>query len=129
MKKYILVLTISVLVGFFSSCKHQPDPVPSAPVIIVNEPESGLYNNGDTIFMQANLSDEDELHEAFICVRDTVDTMFSFSPTVHALSSYDVDTFWVVSGISVFTPGFVSYKAANHSDKESIINVAISLAP
>ncbi len=62
MKKYIFVLVLSGIV--LLSCQHQPDPQPTAPTVVVSAPVSGLYNNGDTLFLNADLSDEDELHEA-----------------------------------------------------------------
>jgi len=129
--KIFKVLSPFILIGILlvTSCKHEPDPTPTAPIINVMAPGGGTYNNGDTVFMQATLSDEDALHEAFICISDTTDTMFSFAPSVHTLQTYELDTFWVVTGISATTSSFVTYKAENHQALETIIYTGITLAP
>jgi hypothetical protein len=127
MKKLSLV-SVSI-VTILCSCQHDPPPPVPPPVVVLNQPASGAYSNGDTIFINADLSDEEALHEAFVCIRDSVDTMFSFDPYVLELTSYNVDTFWVVNGISAFSPGFVSVTAENHHELITTINRQIALNP
>ncbi len=55
--------------------------------------------------------------------------MFSFAPAVHALETYQVDTFWIVNGILGMTSGFASFEVANHHDKTTTINVPVTLIP
>jgi hypothetical protein len=128
MKKSIYILFAGAFL--ITSCTHDPEPQHAAPEIDITNPSSGVvYHNGDTIIMQAVLSDEDELHEALIMVNDTADTFFLYQPYVHELDSFVVDTFWVVSGVSGTLPAFTTFHAENHHEKETTINLSILLQP
>jgi hypothetical protein len=127
MKKSILILSSLVIV--LASCAHQPI-THSEPVVDVLQPTaSTIYNNGDTIHIEMTLSDEDELHEAFIYVRSDIDTFFNYEPVVHELPSFNVDTFWVVSGMTTGVSAFVSATAHNHHDLHTTVNVPVTLVP
>jgi hypothetical protein len=114
-------LLFFVLIGaILCSCHNTPIVEPAAPEITLVPPSDSIFFSGDTLHIIGDLSDEDELHEAFICVRDTGDTMFAFDPYVHELPSYHVDTFWVVSGTG---PANLSFEAENHHDKITVIDL------
>jgi hypothetical protein len=130
MKK--LSLFIVLIVAILCSCQHDTPPGYASPEIVTNSPPDDtvwVYHNGDTVHIDFDISDADELHEAFIWVNDSVDTLFSYDPYVHELPSFHVDTFWIVHGITGLTPGFVSAEAENHHDKITIINVPIMMLP
>ena len=129
-KKLIPILLIGLPILF--SCKHDPpvDPPPPVMNVITPLPDTVMqYQNGDTIHMVADLSDADALHEAFVYVRDSVDTFFTYEPYVHDLQSFHIDTFWVVSGMSLPSPGFVTFIAENHHEKVTQINRPMYLLP
>lgn len=126
MKRSIYIFLAGVLM--ITACQHQPDPEPAAPEIdITNPPSDVIFNNGDTIHMEGTLSDEDALHEASILISDTADTFFIYQPYVHDLQSFDVDTFWVVTGITGDTPSYVTFQAENHHEKSTTINLSVLL--
>ncbi len=128
MKKSILF--ISVLVGFgLASCETTPTP-PHVPSVHMHAPTSGSnYNNGDTVFMDIHMTDDESLHEGYLYLRTSADTLFSFEPYVHDLLSYELDTFWVVNGISSMVNANVTVIAHNHDEGMATEDVAITLMP
>jgi hypothetical protein len=116
-KRFFFFAIIGLLL---SSCQHEPDHVPAAPAVVITPPADSLFFSGETLFIVADLSDEEALHDAFICVRDTADTMFSYDPYVHELTSFHVDTFWVISGSG---PANLSFKVENHHELITILDL------
>ncbi len=125
MKKSIYILFAGAFL--ITSCAHDPEPEPASPEIDVTAPSVVVFNNGDTIHMEATLRDEDELHEALVMVNSSTDTFFIYDPYVHELDSFVVDTFWVVNGITGDTPAFTTFNAENHHEKSTTINLSILL--
>lgn len=89
-----LVLIISIF-----SCHHHSSEDVNAPEINILSPvEASQFNNGDTLFIKANISDDTDLHEALIQIKRSSDQFIIFShvPEVHGYVTYDIDTFWIV---------------------------------
>ena len=129
MKSKLLLVCIPALV-LALSCKHDPDKVTAAPEVNIDLPvPMTAYNNADTVIMQGILTDEVELHEAFVMLRTNTDTLFSFAPFVHELESYSLDTTWVVNGIAAPVNSFFTVRAINHADKVTEISIPVSFAP
>ena len=118
-------LLLSTLVVFITSCVHEPF---TNPTIIVSN-DTNYFQIGDTIQIDITMSDIDGLHEAFIYVKDTATTFFSYSPIVHDLPSFTVDTFWVVNGISSPKFPFLTTIASDHYQGTTTINIQLVLTP
>ena len=73
--------------------------------------------------------DSDDLHEGYAYVLTATDTFFHCQPYVHELDSYDLDTFWVVSGITMSTSATVRGLDLNHVEGGDTVNVPVTLAP
>jgi hypothetical protein len=129
MKNRIFALILGSL--FIAGCAHHPIVYTEPQVSVVTDDTLHIYQNGDTIHMTVNISDEDELHEAFISVITpaNTDTFFYFQPLVHELPSYTLDTFCVVNGVTGLQDGFLTVIATNHHDKLTEINVPITVFP
>ncbi len=126
--KKIAFVSLLALAGLYS-CQHHPI-VYTNPEVDITAPEAaGIYFNGDTVHIEMTLSDEEALHEAYIYIRSDVDSFFTYEPYVHELQSFDVDTFWVVTGMTTGVSAFVTGVAHNHHDGVTILNVPITLIP
>jgi hypothetical protein len=119
--------------ALFISCENHnttPDPDTHNPVVTLTAPTVGhMYSNGDTVHMSVQMSDEDDLHEGYIYLRSATDTLFYYQPYVHELDSYQLDTFWVVSGISMNTNAWVTAIALNHVEGADTTENSIVLMP
>ena len=113
---------------FIFSCKHvYTDPT----VTITEVVNGGTYHNNDTVHMNITMSDLDKLHEGYLYLKSDTDTFFAYQPYVHGLSSYTLDTFWVVNGIVKLTgvDAFVTGVAHNHQEGITTIDIPIKLFP
>lgn len=100
MKIKFLSLLATALVINFASCKHGHDDDTEKPEIILtapsNQQEFGLT---DTIFITGHISDNNDLHELMVKLtrNEDGDTLLYFTPTVHALTEYHLDTFYIAN--------------------------------
>jgi hypothetical protein len=118
-----------LVLGCMASCAHDPIVYPD-PVVTVNDPvASTIYQNGDTMHINVEMSDANELHEGYIYLRSDSDSLFSYAPYVHELPSFSTDTFWVVSGMTTGVSAVVTAVAYNHHDQFTTIEVPITLIP
>ena len=128
MKKSILFILTIIVLGV-TGCESTPTP-PHVPSVHLHSPATGSnYNNGDTVFMDIHMTDDESLHEGFLYLRTSADTLYSFEPMVHGLLSYELDTFWVVNGISSMVNANVTVVAHNHDEDVATEDVAITLMP
>lgn len=127
MKKLVFILFTGAF--FMTSCAHQAIIHESPTVDVVSPDPDNIYNNGDTVHIEMTLADEDALHEAYIYVRSDTDSAFAYAPYVHDMKTFDVDTFWVVTGMTTGVSAFVTAVVHNHHDKMTTINVPITLIP
>lgn len=127
MKAIHLMAGIGILM--LSSCVHQPIIHPNPEIDIDLPVSSSIYHNGDTIHVELVMRDHAELHEGFIYIRTTTDTLLQYAPLVHELDSFVVDTYYVVSGVSSGVDGFVTAIATNHHNGETVMNVPFFMVP
>lgn len=130
-QNYVKAFAFCTIVTILISCKHQPIVYTDPTITVTNPVQFMIYNNGDTVQMDINLSDEDELKDAFVYLRSDSDTFFYNNPNVFELPSFTLDTFWIVNGITVSTAGsaFVTAIASNNHNGTTTINVPITLLP
>lgn len=126
--KGIKLICLSVLFVLFS-CRHEPIIHPDPEIEVTLPVSSTLYNNGDTIHVDLVMRDENALHEASVYLRTAVDTMIELHPVVHELDSFELDTFYIVSGISTGVDGFLTVIASNKHDGETVMNVPFFMVP
>tara|TARA_R110002096_G_scaffold83876_6_gene194175 strand:- start:9985 stop:10416 length:432 start_codon:yes stop_codon:yes gene_type:complete len=112
MKKKTLILT--ALIGIFmSGCKDDddgdvsPDPTPdpihnhSAPKITINDPKLTYYHLGDTVFVNAVITDEEEMHEAkcWFITQPQNDTLWYLKRHSHS-KAVVFDSFFVLENLA-----------------------------
>lgn len=129
MKKYLIILS-SLTITLLYSCKHDSTFV-LAPEVNINAPlADSTYNNGDTIEVNVALYDGHGLHEADIYFQtDGGDTLFSFSPSVHDMNTYNLDTTFILAGITLSQDAFLKVKAENHENGSTSKQVRVIVAP
>ena len=127
MKKAIPLFIIAT--ALLLSCQHQP-VIPTNPTITITEPLiNGIYNNNDTIKMDITMSDEDKLVDGYLYLRCDTDTFFAYQPNVLDLSSFSLDTFWILTGMSTGIDAFVTINASNNNNGITSMDIPIFLVP
>jgi len=109
----LTIISISII-----SCKKTDD---EKPVITLSTPVSEQdYAIGDTIFISGHVSDNEALHELEIRLtkEETGETPFTFTPTVHDLASYHIDTFYIPSD-TVHIHYHLKIEAWDHDNNEA----------
>ena len=97
MKNNILILFATILTISISSCKKE-NPEEQGPVITLTTPtDEQDFAIGDTIFIQGDVSDNEELHEFMMVLykEESGDTVINYMPTVHEMPNFHIDTFFV----------------------------------
>lgn len=95
MKIKFLSIIATILVISFSSCKQTDD---EKPVISLSTPtDEQDFAIGDTIFIHGEVTDNDALHELTVVLskQETGDVVINYTPTVHDMTSFHIDTFYV----------------------------------
>lgn len=135
--KSILLAVSSLSIIFISSCKKDTtttttDAVDTEkPVVIITSPKANnKFMNGDTIRIQGTATENDELHEMKITLKNTTkDTLlFSETPVVHALKSYTINTMCIAKAIA-HSDCVLTITASDHSSNVTTVTVPIMLMP
>lgn len=97
MKIKFISLLATALVISFTSCNDGHDDE-TGPLITLTEPtDEQDFAIGDTIFIQGDVSDNEELHEFMMVLykEESGDTVINYMPTVHEMPNFHIDTFFV----------------------------------
>ena len=122
-------------ISVFTSCKkedddHQHDNDSTPPVVLISSPlASNTYNKGDTVRIFAKVSDA-SLHELLVRIENDSNRMeyFRYTPVVHDLTYYEVDTYWV-NNVSSQVKASVIVTAEDHSSNVDSAMVKVTLKP
>lgn len=131
MKSFRILILPMVFAAILFSCSEEENDT-QAPVINLSAPvDMQMYNNGDTVYIQGTVTENDDLHEMVVSVKRSADSyiLFQYIPTVHGLESYQLDTFWVVSSVSAMTMAEVEVIASDHHENIDTATVNIHLMP
>lgn len=100
MKIKFLSLLATALVISFTSCNQGHDDDTENPEIMLTAP-TNLQQFGltDTVHILGHISDNHDLHELQVKLtrNEDGDTLLSFTPSVHALTEYHLDTFYIAN--------------------------------
>lgn len=97
MKKISIYLGILMaLVVFLSSCKDEDHDENNA-VIEISAPLAGsMYNNGDTVFLNATVTAEEAMHGWELYIRKKTDQTQIFTADAHDhAATYTIAEYWV----------------------------------
>lgn len=120
----------------FSSCKKEDDDHDHSgtdstkPSITISSPVSmKVYNSGDTVRLFAKVSDA-SLHELLVRIKNdsTGEEYFRYTPVVHDLNYFEVDTYWV-SKVTDHTNASVIVAAEDHHSNVDSASVKIHIMP
>lgn len=134
--KIILLAAASLSLSIFSACdKHDDDhhhdaTDKDAPVITLSSPTSmQVFYSGDTVWIKGTLTDA-SLHELLINIRKDSDSsiLFTTAPTVHDLTSFNINSFWK-SSVTGHTNATVEVIAEDHSGNSKTVKTAIHIMP
>lgn len=133
----LALLAATVCLVFISACKKDKEPDDdhdpndkTVPVLTIQSPtDLQMYNNGDTVWIKGTLTDN-SLHECYIALKNNADSsiLFEQSPTVHDLTSYDINTFWK-SSVKDHTNATLTITAQDHNSNVVTKTVAIHIMP
>lgn len=120
-----------------NACKkhddHDDDHDPNdktIPVLTIQSPTNmQMYNNGDTVWIKGTLTDN-SLHECYMVIKKNADSsiLFEQSPTVHDLTSYDINAFWK-SSVKDQTNATLTITAQDHNSNVVTKTVGIHIMP
>jgi hypothetical protein len=111
------------------SCQHQPI-IYTDPTATVTKVKGGdIYHNNDTIHMKVNMHDDDMLKDVYLYLRCDTDTFFGYAHADIAQHQFDLDTFWVLTGMVTGIDAFVTAGCNNKHGGEIVRNVPIFLVP
>ncbi len=123
-------------ISVFSSCNKEDDDHDHStsdtakPVIEISSPVSmKVYNSGDTVRLFAKVSDA-SLHELLVRIKNdaTGEEYFRYTPEVHDMNYYEVDTYWV-SKVTDHTNATVIVAAEDHNSNVDSASVNIHIMP
>jgi len=104
-------LILMVLACFFYSCESSGNITgeTTPPSITIYNPDSnGLIINGDTLRFQGVISDNDKLHSMLLTIEGLQGQMYySYNPNVDGLTTYNINTPWLVQDIPYDTVGYL----------------------
>lgn len=124
--KWVLLILTSI--GCWS-CHHYPI-IHEDPTIVISKVDGGdIYLNNDTIHIKMDITEDDALVSASLYLKSATDTFLVNEPLVDGLSSYTLDTFWVLTGMVTGLDAFVTATATNNHNGTTIMNVPIFLVP
>jgi len=128
MKNIQIIIVVFSFLLIFAACEKETTP--PSPTVHVHQPTAGTtYNSGDTVWIEAHYTDEDELHECHLDVKNTTsDTTFLH---VHAHShgtSYEIDTFVVVTA-SMHSDFQLTAMGTNHNSLSTTETVDFHVHP
>lgn len=127
MKLKWIVLGLTSIICW--SCQHYPI-IHSDPTIIITKAESGdIYQNNDTIHVKMDINEDDSLVDASLLITSITDTFLIHEPNVAGLSTYSIDTFWVLTGMVTGVDAVVTATASNIHNGTTIRNIPIFLVP
>lgn len=126
MKIKFLSLLATVLVISFTSCDHGHDDDAENPEIILTTPsDQQQFGLTDTIDIVGYITDNHDLHELIIKLtrNEDGDTLLYYTPTVHALSEYHLDTFYVANETDHkhYTLQIIAWDHENNADSLSYV--------
>jgi hypothetical protein len=118
-KDFQFIAFVLVFALFFTSCKDK-----EAPVITLQTPtDNQVFHSGDYIKIKGTLTDK-ELHEMsmVITVNGSSQQVFTRTPTVHDLKSYDINdsAMFVVSQPVSY---LLTVTASDHQDHTTVKTV------
>lgn len=136
-KSFLSILGILSII-FIVACKKDTATTTTTdatdtekPVVTITSPKADkMYMNGDTIRIQGTATENDELHEMKITLKNTTkDTLlFSETPVVHALKSYTINTMCIAKA-TAHSDCVLTITASDHSSNVTTVTVPIMLMP
>lgn len=126
MKIKFLSLLATVLVISFTSCEHGHDDDTENPEIVLTTPsDQQQFGLTDTIDIVGHITDNHDLHELLVKLtrNEDGDTLLYFTPTVHALTEYHLDTFYVANETDHkhYTLQIIAWDHENNADSLSYV--------
>jgi hypothetical protein len=123
----LAVVTLTLLV--IPSCKKKND-LPQEPIVNVLSPENNsFYHSGDTVSLRAAVSDNEDLHEMRIEVKQGNLLVFGYYPYVHAKESITADTIFKCPVVADTTDYLIEFEAEDHDYNRTLKTVNIKVAP
>ncbi|MCD8528551.1 MAG: DUF4625 domain-containing protein [Chitinophagales bacterium] len=122
--KTIIIVAAIFAVSIITSCnKNEDNTDTQAPVIELIEPTSATtYMSGDTVFIHATITDNDELHEISSLISRThmgvTDTVWTFDTHSHT-ASYDLYGYYVIEVPGMHNDFELFVTASDHNENES----------
>jgi len=130
MKKLtVILLAMASVVLLVESCKKKND-LPQEPIVNVLSPENNsFYHSGDTVSLRAAVSDNEDLHEIRIEVKQGNLLVFGYYPYVHAKESITADTIFKCPVVADTTDYLIEFEAEDHDYNRTLKTVNIKVAP
>jgi hypothetical protein len=123
----LAVVTLTLLV--IPSCKKKND-LPHEPIVNVLSPDNySFYNSGDTVSLRAAVSDNEDLHEIRIEIKQGNLLVFGHYPYVHAKESFTADTIFKCPVVADTTDYLIEFEAEDHDYNKTLKTVNIKVAP
>lgn len=97
MKKIILIALVAPLCLLSACQKKESEPKTSQLKIDIMSPKAqSEYHYGDTVFIKAHISNDQEMHGYSVLLNSKLDAKELMSYEAHAHgSTFHIDTFWV----------------------------------
>jgi len=129
MKNLIVVLSLVWSVSMVQSCKKKND-LPQEPVVNVLSPDdNSFYHVGDTVFLKATMSDNEDLHEIRIEIKRGNLLVLGYYPYVHARESFTADTIFKCPSVADTTGYVIEFEAEDHDYNKTLKTRNITVAP
>lgn len=121
--KFLSLLATSIIFTF-TACNEGHDNDTENPEIMLTTPTNQQqFGLTDTINIIGHITDNHDLHELLVKLtrNEDGDTLLYFTPNVHALSEYHLDTFYIANETDHkhYTLQLIAWDHKNNSDSLS----------
>lgn len=106
----------------FFSCTKRTGP--NEPVITITFPtDTTTINAGDTIEIKGTLSDNIDLHEFYLTIKNNnTDALVAYdNPYVHGGKTYPFNYFWITGDSAIYTLSLKVLDHENHSTTKEVL--------
>jgi hypothetical protein len=134
--KLIALAIAGLSLTFFTACDkdddhdHNDTSDKTAPAVTLTSPTSmQIFYSGDTVWIKGTVTDQ-SLHEMVVSIKKKSDdaVLFTTTPTVHDLTTYNLNTFWKCA-VSGHTDAYLEIVVEDHSSNKTTHKTDIHFMP
>lgn len=120
---------LSILAIAVSAC-HSHEEGNEAPTITIASPTGGqIFKSGATINITGTASDDVDLHEGTITIKNATTELFKQTPDVHSKKTFEINYNYVAPTVTVNTTLDIIFSFYDHDENHTEKTISIQIQP